>query len=239
MKSFFTALLVVLVFPSVQGQDGQDPNFRLGIKVAPNLAWLRADSKDLESNGTRSGISFGLLSEFKIDNAGRYFFATGILYNNIGGKFNAEGTYTLNGVETAVRTAQDVKLRYIELPLTIKLRSTVDRPLNFYGQVGAGLALNVRARADATTTTTVGGSSTTTELDGEDVIDDIAFFKMGLLAGAGAEYEMAAGTILFAGLTYNTAFTNVLDGDAKSLSVSGKKSKLFAEYFELTLGVFL
>jgi hypothetical protein len=200
---------------------------------------MRSDSKDLASDGNRTSYSFGLVADFRLNDAGKYFFSTGVNYNNIGGKFKAEGTYDLAGVTTTVKSEQDLKLRYIEVPLTLKLRTTTDKPLNFYGQIGVSAAFNIRARTDVTTTSTVGGVSSSASLEDEDVIDDIALFKSGLVVGAGAEFELASGTTLFGGLTFNSAFTNALDSDAKNLSSNGNKSKLFADYLEITLGIFL
>jgi len=233
MKRLILPLLFTSLFTTAHAQEA---SFRLGIKVAPNFAWLRSDSKDLQSDGSRLGISFGLLGDLRLDNAGKYFFSTGIIYNNIGGTFKADGTYDIGGVSTVVKSEQDLKLRYLEIPLTVKLRTITDKPLNLYAQVGTSAAFNLRARTDVTTTSTPGG---TTTLEDEDVIDDVALFKLGLVVGAGIEYSIASGPTLFGGLTYNNAFTNTLDSDAKKLSVNGNKSKLFANYLEITLGVFL
>lgn len=236
LRTLPLTLLVVLAIPTAIAQDD---SFRLGVKLAPNFAWMRSDSKDLQNAGNRLNYTFGLVSDFKLNEAGNYYFSTGILYNNIGGTFKADGTYDLNGTSTTVRSEQELKLRYIEVPLTLKLRATSDKPLSFYGQLGFSTAFNIRARTDATTTLTVGGTTTTNSLEDENVIDDIALFKASLVVGAGLEFALPSGTTLFGGLTYNNAFTNALDGDAKNLNATGKKSALFADYLEITLGIFL
>ncbi|MBL7982554.1 MAG: PorT family protein [Flavobacteriales bacterium] len=234
-----TCTLSLLVIAAISTTKAQDDSFRLGIKLAPNFAWMRSDSKDLQSDGNRLSYSFGLTGDLKLNAAGNYFFSTGILYNNIGGTFKADGTYDLNGTTTTVRSQQDLKLRYIEVPLTLKLRATSEKPLSFYGQVGFSAAFNIRARTDATTTLTVGNNTSSASLDDENVIDDIALFKASMVVGAGLEFALPSGTTLFGGLTYNNAFTNALDGDAKNLNATGKKSRLYADYLEITLGIFL
>jgi hypothetical protein len=210
------------------------------MKFAPNIAWMRSDSRDLVSDGNRFGFSFGLLGDLQIGNAGNYFFSTGVVLTNIGGQFKADDTYDIAGVSTKVQSEQDLKLRYVEIPLTLKLRTVEDKPMNFYAQVGTSLAFNVRARTDfSSTTTPAGGTATTVTLDNENVIDNTALFKMALVVGAGVEYNIASGTTLFGGITYNNAFTNTLDGDARNLLPNDNRSKLFADYLEFTLGVFL
>lgn len=232
-----TALLALCLVSALSAQD--DASFRLGLKAAPNFAWMRSDSKDLTSDGNRTGISYGLLGDFKLNDAATYYFSTGVLLNSIGGKFKADATYEIGGVSTEVKSEQELKLRYIELPLALKLRTKTSGTFNFYGQFGVSTAFNIRARTDATTTSTANGTTTTTSVDDEDVISDIALFKMALVVGAGMEYSLSSGPTLFGGLTYNNAFTNALDGDAKKLLPNDKKSKLFADYLEITLGVFL
>ena len=237
MKRLFTLpLLALALAPQLSAQD--NPSFRLGVKVAPNFAWMRSDSKDLVSDGNRTGFTFGLLGDFSLNEGGTYFFSTGLLLNNIGGTFSSDASYDLNGATTLVKSTLDLKLRYMELPLTLKLRATSDGPLSFYGVLGTSLAFNIRARTDGSATSTVNGNSTTSSYENENVIDDIALFKAALVVGAGVEYKIST-TSLFAGLTYNNAFTNALDGDAKTLTSNGDKSRLFADYLEISLGVFL
>jgi len=229
-------LLITLASPT----HAQEESFRLGIKLAPNIAWMRSDSRDLVSDGNRVGFSFGLLGDLRVGQAGTYFFSTGVVLNNIGGQFKADATYDINGVSTVVQSEQDLKLRYLEIPLTLKLRTATEQPMNFYAQVGTSMAFNVRARTDfSSTSTPVGGTATTVTLDNENVIDNTALFKMALVVGGGVEYNIPSGTTLFGGITYNNAFTNTLDGDTRNLLPNDNRSKLFADYLEFTLGVFL
>jgi len=44
---------------------------------------------------------------------------------------------------------------------------------------------------------------------------------------------------LFGGIVYNNGLMNVLQGDAKYIVNEDKKSKLFADYLEISLGVYL
>lgn len=232
-------LLLLLAIGSAVPLSAQDPGFRLGLKVSPNFAWMRADSKDLESDGNRMGFSFGLLGDLPIGDQGTYFLSTGVLLTNMGGKFKADATYEIDGVSTAVKSEQDLKLKYVEIPVTLKLRTTTESAMNFYAQVGMSAGLNVRARTDLTTSSTANGVTTTVSSEDEDVLDDMAFFRAGLIIGAGIEYKVGGTACAFGGLTYNNGITNALDGNAKKLLAGDKKSKLFADYLEITLGIFL
>jgi hypothetical protein len=115
----------------------------------------------------------------------------------------------------------------------------MDKPLNFYGQLGTSAAINVRARSDFETTTTILGSNTTVSDTDVDIIDDVQAFKMALVVGAGVELTLDSGPTLFGGIVYNNGLINVLQGDAKFIVNEDKKSKLFADYLEISLGVYL
>src|SRR5690606_20704037 len=83
MKKVYVAILALLF--SAPGLFAQSDNtVRLGIKLAPNLAWVRSDTKGLESDGTLIGYGFGLMAEFPFGTNGNYRFATGLFLNNIG-----------------------------------------------------------------------------------------------------------------------------------------------------------
>ncbi len=207
---------------------------RLGLKASPNMHWLRPDSKGLDSDGNKTGASFGIVVDLPFGANGTYAFHSGVLLNYIGGKVKSD--YTTDS--TSVSSTQDINLRYIEIPLCLKLKTAMDAPMNFYGLLGTSAAINIRARSDASTTFTTSGTTTTILLEDEDIISDVASFKMALVVGAGLEYELSSGTTLFGGITYNNAFTNVLNKNTKNIIDEDKNSKLYADYLELSLGVF-
>jgi opacity protein-like surface antigen len=127
----------------------------------------------------------------------------------------------------------DVKLQYIELPLTIKLMTNEIGYMRYYAVVGAGNAFNIRARADYVVPQYYANAPTLVEkfeeVTDENLQDDIALYKASLIVGAGLEYNFSGNTSLVTGITYNNGFTNILD-------VDGVKAR--AHYLELTVGVF-
>lgn len=233
MKKLLALSLGIVPFLS----HAQDPAFRLGIKLAPNFHWMRSDSKEVKGDGTNLGYTFGLLTEFPIGDRGTYYFSSGLLLNHIGGGFSASFDQVTEGITSSIRSEQDLRLNYLEIPVTLKLRAENDNPLTFYGQLGMSASLNIRARSEFTTTTTVGGTTTTLS-DEDDVLDDIALPRFGMVVGAGVEYETSSSVTVFGGLTFNNAFSNVLDKGAKRLINENSKSRLYANYLEITAGVF-
>ena len=238
MKKVFLFLVTLsMMAAEMAAQDAtDDARTRFGIKVAPNLSWTRSDTKGLESDGSRFGYSVGLLAEFPIGISGNYRFATGVFLTNIGGKTAySYSTADTVGRSTTVLDQRTLNLRFIELPLTIKLMTNEIGYVRYYGQLGLMAGANLRARQDFETTFTTAGVVTTVSDTEIDVKDQIRSVRAALVIGAGMEYNFSGQTALLAGVTYNSSIINLLEKDA----LPGlEKSKLLADYLELTLGVF-
>ncbi|MEZ4738763.1 MAG: porin family protein [Flavobacteriales bacterium] len=237
-KAFLFVITLGMIAPTASAQD--DSGVRFGLKLAPNMSWQRPDVKGLSSNGSKFGYTFGLNIEFPVGANGNYRFATGLLLNNVGGKLKQDYSYSEAG-STVVLTKeleQDLSLRYVELPLTMKLMTNEIGYIRYFGQIGFGTAFNIRAKADYDTPVfdPNNGSSVTgfTKLEDEDVKDDIQSFKASLIIGAGMEYNFSGSTSILIGVNYNNGFTNTL----KDIQVNGKDAKSFQDYLELNLGVF-
>ncbi|MBZ0206761.1 MAG: PorT family protein [Flavobacteriales bacterium] len=235
MKKVYVTFLALL-FGASQLFAQSDNSVRLGIKLAPNMAWIRSDTKGLESNGTLIGYSFGLMSEFPFGTNGNYRFATGLFLNNVGGK--SKQTYSqadTSGLTSNILNTSTVKLRYIELPVTMKLMTNEIGYMRYFGQLGVDMGVNIRAKSDAETINTTGGSVRTTTESDIDVKESVNAFKAGLVIGGGLEFNFSGSTSAVAGITYHSGFTNLYKKD----TFSGlDNSKTYADYIELTLGVF-
>jgi hypothetical protein len=223
----------LLAATTLNAQENQ--GVRFGIKLAPNMAWLRSDTKGVDGDGSVIGYTFGLLTEFPIGQTGNYRFATGVFLNNIGGKTVSKYSTTVNNVTTDYENSATTSLRYVEVPLTIKMMTNEIGLIRYYGQLGVSTAFNIRAKQDFDLVATSGGTSNTTSDTKVDVMDDTNMFKAGLVVGGGVEYNVAGNTSLLFGLTYNNSFTTV---NKKSDTAGVPDAKVYADHLELTLGVF-
>jgi opacity protein-like surface antigen len=96
--------------------------------------------------------------------------------------------------------------------------------------------LNIRAKSDIIVPTIAGtrtdGTAIVTEfteLENEDIQDDIKIYKASLIVAAGMEYNFSGNTSLLVAVTYNNGFTDIL---------KSKDVKAMANYLELTVGIF-
>jgi hypothetical protein len=233
-KLFLITAIAGLLSTNMYSQD--DVRTRFGIKVAPNLSWTRSDTEGLQNDGNRLGYSIGLMAEFPLGISGNYRFASGLFLTTIGGR-----TAYAYSVETPPFPREDNtqrttwNLRYLEIPLTIKMTTNEIGYLRYYGQLGLTTGINLRARADFENVTVTNNVSETTTRSNVDVQDNVTLFRAALLIGGGVEYTFSGQTTMLFGITYNNGILNVLDKDA----LTGlDRPKLLADYVELTLGIF-
>ncbi|MCC6838595.1 MAG: PorT family protein [Flavobacteriales bacterium] len=222
-----SAILCLLVLAASSTQ-AQDKSVRFGIKVAPNFGWIKPDTKELKNDGARFGYTFGLMGDFMIGDNQNYAFATGLFLNNVGGKSNYPFGNQNLGTES--------KYQYIELPLTLKLKTNEIGYMTYYGQIGFGSAFNISAKSDFDKPD-AGGKIT--RITDEDIMDKTQLFKASLIVGAGLEFNFSGNTSAMVGVTYNNGFTNI-NKDNEITDAQGNKTELKAKqsYLELSLGVF-
>src|SRR3546814_581780 len=139
-----TILLYLLVFlfttfsgHRVHAQDYYSSTYQykpisLGITFAPNMAWMRHGDAGGYQNTPKFGFAYGLLADFAFTE--NYYFATGLLINTM----NSDVEYadpTINTVPGADLT-HSYRLQYAEIPLSLKLKSTMRYFRSYYGQFG-------------------------------------------------------------------------------------------------------
>lgn len=225
MKKVY-ALLCLLSFGSIAAHAQDTKSFRFGIKVAPNLGFIHADTKELKSDGAQLGFTFGLLGDFMIGADHNYAFSTGLLLNNVAGK----STFPFGNTNLSYAT----KYQYIEMPITLKLMTNEIGYITYYGQIGFGAAFNIAAKATYDSFDSNGKPITVTD---DDVMANTQLFKASLILGAGMQYNFSGNTSLLLGLTYDNGFTNILKNtDANKIGDTQLKEKL--NYLELTVGMF-
>jgi hypothetical protein len=234
MKRIVVVILLCCFFSS-QIAFAQYKAFRFGLKVAPNIGWVSPDTDDYLRQGTSPGFSWGFVSDFAITE--NYHVGTGFNINYLNGEIsyphlyvNIENDDTTNYSGTLSRK---MKFRYIELPLTLKMKTNKFDMLQIYGQIGFSLGFNLKAKADENFSET-GGAFTYSKED-RDISDDIHLLKGSLILGGGIEYYLDNSTSLIGGITFYNGISNVLKG--YSSTDPTMKQKATPHYIELTLGV--
>ncbi len=215
MKKLTAIALFILTGFASQAQSNEGLHF--GLKITPSIAWLRTDTKGTESNGSKFGFCYGLITEFQFSD--NYSFATGLDVTYRGGNLRSTEETNDNITKVVTIAESEMTLQYIELPITLKLKTNEIGYLTYYLQAGLAPAINIRSRADIkfnTQTTTLATNSTVTsnvELDDEDIQDNINNINLSMIIGGGIEYTLSGSTVLLVGVQFNNGLLDVSDDD--------------------------
>jgi long-subunit fatty acid transport protein len=222
MKRVLLTSLLLILTSALFAQESSFPyGFRLGLTAHPTLGWINPENG--KGNGVNLGFSYGLMADFNF--AENYSLSTGLTVTTINGKsteINVSPYY--DPATNPNATAYDLKymLQYIEVPLTVKLKTEKIGDMRWYGQFGLSNDFNVGAKQDVEQ----GGKGLA---NGISIKKDINFYRAGLIIGAGLEYDVAKNTSVTTGLTYNNGFTDISDGKGRSVR---------NHYLDLNFGIF-
>jgi opacity protein-like surface antigen len=235
MKNIYLLLATTLLISTGAVAQETEVATRFGIKLAPNLSWMRSDTRGLQNDGNRLGYSVGLMAEFPVGATGNYRFASGLFLTTTGGHtaYQARIEYPLFVSNITARNSWS--LRYVELPLTIKMMTNEIGYLRYYGQLGVTGGVNIRARSNIEVIRNENEVITTINEDNIDVQDDVQLLRAALVIGGGVEYNFSGQTTLLIGITYNNGIMNVMRRDALE---GFDRPRVYADYLELTLGIF-
>ncbi|MBI2280846.1 MAG: PorT family protein [Bacteroidetes bacterium] len=191
------------------------PTFRLGLHFSPNIAWLNLNTTGYSSNGSRIGFAYGLSTEFYI--AKNYLISTGFSINNVGGRLQYESVYDNNGVLAPSEIKQTIKINYVDIPLSIKLKTNEIGYVTYYGNFGFNVGIKYNSKTDIE------------YLDFKNIkqtdvanTDNVSLININLIVGGGLEYNISGNTNLAVGITFHNGFTNIIKSKTHVLDTNGK-----------------
>ncbi len=204
--------------------------FRLGFKVSPNVSWLASDNSNM-TVGDKS-LQFGYGLNFDIFFAENYAIGTGFNINNTGGKYSYFAEYTgddfdangvaLTNMKQVGLISRDLRLQYLQIPLTFKMKTNEIGYITYWGQFGLGLNMNLKALSNdeidylyyqnKNTFAWEKSNRETSTLESNDIKNEVNIFSSNLIFAAGIEYNLSGNTSILAGLTFQNGFTDALKG---------------------------
>lgn len=188
---------------------GREKNIRLGLAINPNVGWLRYEND--QEGSAKLGFSYGLVADLGF--AKNYYFSTGLLINTINSRVEPAFRSVENN-DSAIPKYKDLSLKYVDVPLSIKLKSTPNEFGRFYGQFGFTAGVKVSSKEQLENK-----NKETTSAD---------LFRLGLQIGGGAEWKIGNDMAVMTGLTFNNGFTRTMkDGSPKSSFVALNLGLLF------------
>ncbi|QHS61210.1 porin family protein [Chitinophaga agri] len=217
-------ILTAFLFGSALVANAQDgKKVRLGFKLDPTIFWLQPQESGVERNSSRFGVSFGLMTDFLLDEDGRYAIASGLQISTAGSTLKYEAGKGLDAYKQAP-TEYKLKTTYVEVPFALKLKTDVENVAAFWGQFGTYLGVPVRSRANVV--------GLNVNEDKVNVLRNIMPVNIGLQVGAGVEYPLGDKLTGLVGLTYRNGF---IDATRNGKWDDGKVNM---NSFALNLGLF-
>lgn len=128
-----TSFWALLFFATTQQASAQ--KVRLGLKVAPTLAWLKSNSTEISSDGAKAGFTYGVISDFYFSE--NYAFSSGLDIVYKGGSLKA-------GSLEAVK----YDLQCLEIPLMLKMRTNQIGHFLYFGQFGLAGSVKLKSNED-------------------------------------------------------------------------------------------
>lgn len=184
-------------------QSTVDRPLRLSLIGKPQISWLKSDYINVETDGTKMGIAFGLNMDYYFQE--NYAFTTGIFINNSGGKLNYKDSIIfIHESESEVfdkNTHIIYKLRYLEIPLNLKLKTNEIGYFTYFGQIGLNTFFNIGANGNI--------SNSFRSIEKENISEEVNFFSIGYNIGGGFEYSFGTNLALSASLIFTNGFLDV------------------------------
>lgn len=198
MKKTLFALFFTFASASLFAQDASQ--IRLGLTAHPNFGFLKVENG--KGNGLSTGFTYGLMSDFEF--AENYCFATGLTVTTINGEGEIINYSPYHTAAAGTNTAYNVKykMQYLQIPLSIKLKTDEKDDMKFYGQFGLSTDFRIGARQDVE-------QGNTPLADDIKATDNTKFLRAGMIIGGGVEYRLSGKTSLLGGITYNNGLTNI------------------------------
>ncbi len=192
--------LVLLLTLVTLAANAQFPTYYFGLKASPQISWMKPNTDGYKSTGVKAGFGWGFIAEFNFTENHSIGTGFNMLFNGGKLKFPTEQ----GGVAGTMN--RNYFLKYIEIPLTLKMRTNPISGMRYFGRIGLGSGFKIGSKVIDEFTDGAGA----TETKPKTTYNKISFARESLIVGLGAEYELKEGPKLGAELTFNNGFTNIL-----------------------------
>lgn len=214
-------MLLLLLFSNNLIAQNDFPKVQFGIKVGPNLGWIKPDAENYSSEGTVVGFNWGFHTEFNLSTNYAINSGFNVVYNN--GKLKYP--HKLDTVEGILQ--RKYNLQYLEIPICLKMRTKQIGYMTYYGMIGLGVSFNLRAKAKD-----IFNVEPETK---NNIQDEITFMRESLIVGGGIQYSLGGSTSLMFEVVFNNGFSDILKG--KNSIDDSIKQDAISNYIQFNLGV--
>ncbi len=197
-----TLLLLFLLFVTLNTNAQQ--RIRLGLHFDPLISWFGTDIGEVNNDGARPGINFGL--SFNRSFTSNYSFSTGVNLVSAAGRLTHSDTTKLvphdSGDELITVPPDEsvlYKIQYVEVPIGLKLKTNEIGYITFFSDVGVDPKILVGGKMDIPAL----------NIEGEKAMEELKLFNLSYHIIAGIEYGLGGNTSALLGLGFHNNFLDV------------------------------
>lgn len=207
LKSFLLLFVLTAAGIGAQAQTLSDRvsekagrKMRFGFKLDPGASMMRPQEEGAERNAGRFYFSYGVMADFFLDDQGSYALSSGLQVSAMGSVLKYETGKGLAAFKTAP-SEYDLRLTYIEIPFTLRLKTDTESGIGIWGQFGGFAGFPIRAKANVI--------SNLQPFDKQDVLRDVNPLSAGMIIGGGVEYPLTETLVAVAGFNYQNGLIDV------------------------------
>jgi hypothetical protein len=210
------------IFPNkLIGQQTPARKVIMGFKVSPNLSWVRMMEGNLENKGMKPSFSYGLIGDFMIARNPNYWLSGEMLISSF--PVSVAATDTLySGKKPYTNAVFNYKLQYIQLPVSLKLKTGEIGRITYWGQFGLAPSFMIRNKVTTLSNPDVYAGATnshTPNSRANDIYDfsgstksfedNVLTLRASMIMGAGIEAKISGKSSFIAGLRFDNGFTDL------------------------------
>jgi len=184
-------------------------HIRLSFTADPSVNWMRTSNSVTENGKSILGYDFGLNGDFYFSEDERYSFNTGIQISNTGGEISYHPSSAPNFAGTtfsSLITKIKYQIRYVEIPLAIKLKTDQFNRARYWGLFGFSAMLNIGSK----------GTSNNGTLNKANISDEVNPINLAMNVGIGFDYDLGGNNAISTGLVFQNGLMDVTTDNAFS-----------------------
>jgi hypothetical protein len=196
-KKIIPILFFILIGTSLFGQN----HIRLSFSLQPSWNWMNCNHETVTGKTGIGGFDFGLNGDFSFSEDERYSIASGIMISNVGGEvaYQSDSEIDFSGETLPGKTSIKYNLRYVEVPLGIKLKTEQFHRISYWVLFGMSGMINIDSK----------GSSSDGNLKKAVIGDEINQFNLAMNIGGGLDFEIGSKNSLLVGLVFQNGLVDV------------------------------
>lgn len=176
-------------------------SMQLSFTANPSINWMTTTSQDVSRQKAVLGYDFGIMGDIFFSENEHYSLLTGLQVINTGGKmaYRTNQPFSFAGETLSQNTEIRYRLRYLEVPISIKLKTDEFHRIYYWGIFGLSPMINIGANGDASDGTFKKAS----------IHDEVNMFNLAMNVGVGFDFDLGGNNSASAGLIFQNGLVDV------------------------------